>query len=73
MAKTTEELVAAVKQYARNNWHKDGWDIISECWSDEEIAEEIKGCRTEDGAIKKVLKTAKLKEEQRRSVQNEIF
>lgn len=71
--KTVEELVAAVRQYATSNYNKDGWDYIVECWADDEIAEEIKGCRTEDGAIKKVRKVAKLLDERRQEVRAEIF
>ena len=47
-------LVDAVKDHARLNYSKDGWDYVVESWSDKEIAEEIGKARTPEGAIKKV-------------------
>ena len=73
MAKDVKDLVAAVKAHAIENYNKDGWDYIVECWSDDEIAEEVKACRTEAGAIKKVRATAKLLNERREEVRAEIF
>lgn len=73
MAKTTEELVAAVKQYALDNYNKDGMDYIVECWSDEDIAEQIGAARTEAGAIRACRKTTKLLDERRQEVRAEIF
>lgn len=62
MENTTENLVKAVKNHAETVF-SDGWDYISECFSDAEIADEIKGCRTVDGAIRKMQKIAKLYKE----------
>jgi hypothetical protein len=51
-----ESLVAAVKEFARNNYTKDGWDIVVECWDDKDIVKAIAGARTVKGAIAKVRK-----------------
>jgi hypothetical protein len=52
-----KDLVQAVKQHADEKF-SNGWDYIAECWSDDEIAAEIKGCRTAAGAIRKMEKIA---------------
>lgn len=49
----TEALVAAVRRHALDNYERDGWDILTECWGDEEIAKEIGEARTERGAIRR--------------------
>ena len=71
--KTVEELVAAVKQYAVDNYNKDGWDFVVECWPDDEIAIEIEGCRTDAGAIKRMKAAVKPLAERRAEVRAEIF
>lgn len=42
-----DELVKALRAHALANYEKGGWDVIVECWSDEEIAKQL----TEDGAV----------------------
>ena len=49
MGKQRMGLVQAVKGYALAHYGQDGWDYIVECWTDEEIAEEIKDCLSENG------------------------
>ena len=46
-------LVNAVKEHA-NKVFSNGWDFIAECWTDEDISEEIIKCRTAAGAIRKM-------------------
>ena len=45
------ELIAAVRAVAFANYNKDGWDILVECWSDEEILEVIDGTKTSKASI----------------------
>lgn len=35
---TIAQLVAAVKKHALANYEAGGWDVIIECWTDDEIA-----------------------------------
>ena len=49
------ELVNAVKNHANEHYEHDGWDIVSECYSDSEIADIIKGAATASDAIQAVL------------------
>ena len=47
------KLIEQVKAYAREHYEDGGWDVIVECWSDEDIAEQIGSARTLNGAIKR--------------------
>ena len=49
-----QSLVNAVKQHAKRNYQRGGWDYVTECWSDDNIATVIKYCRTARGAIDRV-------------------
>ncbi len=66
-------LVEAVKAHALDHYEEGGWDYVVECFSDEEIAEDIGRARTVEGAIKKVKWHANLLGERRDEVQAEIF
>jgi len=66
-------LVQAVKDHALANYEEDGWDYIVECWTDSEIAEAIKGCKTPLQAIRRIGKTARLLDERRQEVCAEAF
>lgn len=48
-----EEMTAAVKAHALANYEAGGWDVIVECWEDDEITDHIQsaGVQTEEDAI----------------------
>lgn len=48
------ELIAAIRAHAIANYEIEGWDILTECWSDEEIEAEMNGAETEETAIRAV-------------------
>jgi hypothetical protein len=48
-------LVNSVKKHADKHYENDGWDIISECYSDSEIEDIIKDAATAADAIQAVL------------------
>ena len=50
---TKQELVEAVKAHALEHYQDGGWDVIVECYTDEEIAAEIGKARTVKGALAK--------------------
>jgi hypothetical protein len=50
---TKEELVQQVKWHAEEHYNDGGWDVIVECWDDEQIANQIGRARTVEGAVKK--------------------
>jgi hypothetical protein len=53
MSVTQQDLVAAVRAHANENYEQGGWDFLVECYSDEEIVELIGGARSVNGAIKR--------------------
>jgi len=65
-------ILAAVKQYALDHYEEDGWDIVVECYGDEEILAII-GKKTEKSAIAAVKKHVRPQYEYRREIQAEAF
>lgn len=62
MKNTTQEMVNAVKEMALDNYNKGyGYQQIVECYTDEEIKEELAeaGVRTVGGAVRHFKKLAK--------------
>ena len=49
-----EDLIAAVKTYAVQNYNSDGWDIVVECYDRDELAEIIGDASTVNQAIARV-------------------
>lgn len=49
-------LIKAVREHAVANYNTGAWDIIVEAYSDPELAETVKSCRTPAGAVRKVAK-----------------
>jgi hypothetical protein len=47
-------LIEAVKKHAIENYEIEGWDIVVECYSDEDIITIIGNARTVAGAIRRV-------------------
>ena len=59
------ELIRQIKEYAGKNYGKDGWDYLVECYSDQEIIEQMGNAKTLLGAIKKLSKGLKNLDEYR--------
>jgi len=36
---TDAEIIAAIRQHAEQNYERDGWDFLVECWSDADVAD----------------------------------
>jgi hypothetical protein len=53
MASTTD-LIAQVRVHAVRHYADGGWDVVVECWSDEDIREQIGRARTLKGALAKL-------------------
>jgi len=47
-----QSLIAYIRRYANDHYNSRSvaWDVLVECWSDEDIAEELGDVRTERGA-----------------------
>jgi len=48
---TTAALVEQVKAHALEHYNDGGWDVLVECWSDEELAEVVGKKRTLRSAL----------------------
>ena len=46
-----KDLIAAVRDFALDNYNSAGWDILVECWDDEDIIEVIDGAKTVKAAL----------------------
>jgi hypothetical protein len=68
-----QELIQAVKQYARDHYNEGGWDFVVECYEDSEIAEVITGAKSEKQAISMMRRRVSLQDERRREIEAEIF
>lgn len=66
------DLIAAVRRHAMENYERDGWDVLVECWDDGDILERISdaNAQTPDAAIKACLSWVKLYDEKRREIRN---
>ena len=69
----TKKLVEAVKAFAYSNYNKDGWDILIECYSDDDIAELIGNRKTIDSAIKACRKDVKERDSWRKEIEATAF
>lgn len=69
------EMINAVKKYSVEHWNEDGWDIVAECYEDEEIQKIIVEAKvyTIAEAIAAVGEECGLRDEIRKDVQAEIF
>ena len=70
---TTTEMIAAVKQHARDNYERDGWDYVVECWENADIEKAISGATTTAAAIQRVRKIVTALNDRRKDIEGEIF
>lgn len=51
-----DDLIKAVRAHGIRNYEEDGWDVLVECWSDDDIVDAIQNAKTVAIAIKRVAK-----------------
>jgi hypothetical protein len=68
-----QDLVDAVRDYAVDHYEQAGWDIVVECYTDEELAAEIGRARTVKGAIRNVGAAVGVYDGKRRDIQATAF
>lgn len=73
-----DKLIEAVKAHALANWGVNGWDVVVECYGDEEILADfaldgITADSSVEEAIQSVAKSVYLWDEQRHAALMEIF
>lgn len=66
-------LIVTVTNHAYANYERDGWDIVVECYSTEEIDKAIGHATSIPGAIRNVRQTFKLHHQRRKEAHSEIF
>jgi len=66
-------LVQEIKTYARDHYEDGGWDVILECWEDDEIADTIRGARTVRGAIRKIRRIVDVYADRQADARNSVF
>lgn len=64
------KLVEAVIEHAVDHYEVEGWDILVECWDDEEIWSWIEGATSEKEAIRLAAQALKPIHDRRREIIN---
>lgn len=74
-AESRRMLAKAVMAHAETHYGDEGaaWDVIVECWTLDEITQELGRTRTLKGALKKFTEIAALYGERRREIQAEAW
>jgi hypothetical protein len=70
---TNAELIAAVRAHAVEHYNDGGWDVIVECWEDEDIARQIGAARTLKGALRKLRSTVSVFADYEADARNSAF
>lgn len=70
---TLEERTQKVREHAQANYNQEGWDIVIECWTDQDIAEAIRNCKTVKQSIKEVGRVVGAQDEQRKDIESTIW
>lgn len=68
-----QALVEAVKRYAVDNYERDGFDILVETYTDDDISEVIGGARTVRGAVYNAKRAVSAKAAYRAEVEATAF
>lgn len=66
-------LIKAVKDHAIAHYNDGGWDVVVECWDDQQIAEQIAGATTEAGAIAKLESLVSIWADRQADARNSAF
>lgn len=75
MPMTTNEIAEAVQKHAVENYEKNGWDYIVECWTRNDIETELAIANITDvlEAIKMFEQLARIWDDRRKDAEAEIF
>ena len=74
MTPETKPLVQKVREYAEERYTTSyGWQVVIECYTDKEIAEELANITTEQEAYKHFTWLAKLQSERESEVMSEVW
>jgi hypothetical protein len=65
--------IERIRQHALIHYTEDGWDILTECWTDEYIAEHYRGCKNYEEAVVAISDVLAAIDGYRREIQAEVF
>ena len=68
----SKALIAAVREHSMKHY-REGWDVVVECYEDEDILSIIGNAATVTEALKRMAQNVAIKEEQRKTIESEIF
>lgn len=64
------EIIKDVREHAWKNYEGGGWDILVECWSDEDILQNMGNATTARDAIWAIAKVLQTLDEHRQEIQS---
>jgi hypothetical protein len=73
MKQNLNQMVEAVKKFANASYEHNGWDLVVETMSDEDIADLIKNCTNAIQAVSEVKRYIAPIHEHRREIQSTAF
>jgi hypothetical protein len=62
-----------IRQHALTHYTENGWDILTECWTDEYIEEHYRGWKTYEEAVIAISNVLAVMNDVRRGIQAEAF
>jgi predicted RNase H-like HicB family nuclease len=69
----TVELINRIREHAHTHYEEDGWDILAECWSVNDILDCIGDADTFEEAIIRISDTLSIIDGYRAEIQAEAF
>jgi hypothetical protein len=78
MRPTKEQIIEAVREKAKRNYNREGWDILVECWEDDDILDAVgfnltEGCESIEDAIEACNERLRVSNDMRRDIEAERF
>jgi len=67
------EWAASIRQHAKENYDRDGWDYIVECWEDSDIVKAWGDAKDLKQALANVHEVVQVMDSRRKDVESEIF
>lgn len=68
-----KEWIAKIRKHALLNYEQEGWDYLVETYSDEDIAFEIKDCKTYETAFARVAQLMHILDDHRKEIKSTEF
>jgi hypothetical protein len=73
VSKARQAVIDGGKAHALAHYSDGGWDVIVECWSDDQILDATRGSRTVSGAVKMLSAVVDVYADQQADAKNSAF